>query len=158
MAKRANLYLAKAGQAAAMAEFLARGWNVAVPEVDVGDDLFIVRDDNGEFSRIQVKTASGQQRNYGYSALFRVPLEQLQNIFTPELIYVFAVRYLQQWASFTLIPRPALDECYQLHEIGNLADNALILTFQYKKTSLICSGQDLSTYINNWSQFPVIEN
>jgi len=38
-----------AGQAAVKAEFLARGWNVAVLEVDVGDDLFIVRDDNGDF-------------------------------------------------------------------------------------------------------------
>ncbi|NEQ67117.1 MAG: hypothetical protein F6K21_16740 [Symploca sp. SIO2D2] len=44
MAKRANLYLAQAGQAVVMAEFLARGWNVAVPQVDVGDDLSNYRD------------------------------------------------------------------------------------------------------------------
>ena len=37
-----------------MAEFAARGWNVAVPEVDVGDDIFIIRDQNFDASRIQV--------------------------------------------------------------------------------------------------------
>ncbi len=30
-----------------MAEFLLRGWNVAIPEVDVGDDIFVV-DDNAD--------------------------------------------------------------------------------------------------------------
>ena len=30
-------HLGKAGQLAAMAEFLLRGYNVAIPEVDVGD-------------------------------------------------------------------------------------------------------------------------
>jgi hypothetical protein len=38
-----------------MSEFLMRGWNVAVPEVDIGDDIFVVRDENGEFVRVQVK-------------------------------------------------------------------------------------------------------
>ena len=49
---------------AVMAEFLARGYNVAVPEVDRGDDLFVVRDDNGELSRIQVKSASAAYASY----------------------------------------------------------------------------------------------
>jgi hypothetical protein len=63
VSKKSNLYLGKAGQMAVMSEFLARGWNVAVPEVDVGDDL----------SRIQVKTGSAKEtRNeYGGSSLSR---------------------------------------------------------------------------------------
>lgn len=32
-----------------MSEFLDRGYNVAVPEVDVGDDLFVVRDSSYEY-------------------------------------------------------------------------------------------------------------
>lgn len=51
-----NLYLGRAGQMAVMAEFLVRGYNVAIPEVDIGDDIFVVRDDDGEYSRIQVKS------------------------------------------------------------------------------------------------------
>jgi hypothetical protein len=32
-------YIGKSGQLAAMSEFLWRGWNVAMPEVDEGDDI-----------------------------------------------------------------------------------------------------------------------
>jgi len=46
-----------------MSEFLARGYNVAVPEVDRGDDLFVVQDESGDFDRIQVKTACATPRN-----------------------------------------------------------------------------------------------
>jgi len=35
-------YVGKAGQLAAMAEFLLRGYNVAMPEVDVGDDQLLL--------------------------------------------------------------------------------------------------------------------
>ena len=33
-------FVGKAGQLAVMAEFLLRGYNVAMPEVDVGDDIY----------------------------------------------------------------------------------------------------------------------
>ena len=35
-----------------MAEFLLRGWNVAIPEVDTGDDIFVVQDENGTLRRV----------------------------------------------------------------------------------------------------------
>jgi hypothetical protein len=47
MTPKFNLYLGKAGQFASMSYFLMRGWNVAIPEVDVGDDLFVVDDKKG---------------------------------------------------------------------------------------------------------------
>jgi hypothetical protein len=37
-------HIGKAGHLAAMAEFLLRGYNVAQPEVDIGDDIFVVND------------------------------------------------------------------------------------------------------------------
>jgi len=51
MSKKFNLYLGRAGQLAVMSEFLTRGWNVAIPEVDIGDDIFVVRDSDGNLSR-----------------------------------------------------------------------------------------------------------
>jgi len=39
MSKKANLYIGRAGQMAVMAEFLIRGYNVAIPEVDGGRGL-----------------------------------------------------------------------------------------------------------------------
>lgn len=61
MTKKYNLYLGKAGQLVVMSNFLLRGWNVATPEVDVGDDIFVVEDKKGIFYRVQVKTANAKQ-------------------------------------------------------------------------------------------------
>ena len=49
-------HLGRAGQFAAMAEILARGWNVAIPEVDTGDDVFVAQDDGARLTRVQLKT------------------------------------------------------------------------------------------------------
>lgn len=95
---------------AVMAEYLVRGWNVAIPEVDIGDDIFVVRDSDGNLSRIQVKTASAQERANGYSAKFSLSLTQLTRFITPDLSYIFVVRRNHRWESFVVIDRDALKE------------------------------------------------
>ena len=67
-----------------MSEFLIRGWNVVVPEVDIGNDIFAVRDSNGDYHRIQVKTAVAKERKNGLSIQFNLPIAQLEPPFTPE--------------------------------------------------------------------------
>ncbi len=59
-----------------MAELLWRGWNVALPEVDLGDDVFVVKDEDGEMFRVQVKTATAREQQASYVAQFRVDLNQ----------------------------------------------------------------------------------
>ena len=75
-----------------MSEFLARGWNTCTPDVDVGDDVLVLEDSNGQFKRVQVKTASTVPLKNGYSVQFNVPLKQLSARVTPELHYVFSRR------------------------------------------------------------------
>ena len=41
-----------------MSELLLRGWNVAVPVVDVGDDVFVIDDNDKTTYRMQVKSAA----------------------------------------------------------------------------------------------------
>ena len=48
-------YLGMAAHYAAMSEFLIRGYNVAIPAVDVGDDVLVIDDGQGTVSRVQVK-------------------------------------------------------------------------------------------------------
>ena len=62
-----------------MSEFLLRGYNVAVPEVDIGDDIFVVHDAAGELWRIQVKTANAKklQRERAYRGQFGLAMKQL---------------------------------------------------------------------------------
>ncbi len=56
-----------------------RGWNVAIPEVDRGDDIFVVKDDDGDMKRVQVKTANANRTLRGYSTQFNVPKKTTQH-------------------------------------------------------------------------------
>lgn len=157
MSKKTNLYLGKAGQMAVMSEFLARGWNVAVPEVDVGDDIFVVRDSDGNLSRIQVKTGSAKEIRNGYSAQFSVPLPQLTFPVSPELTYVFAVRHNQRWEPFIVIDRASLNREYRSHNVGSLAmNNRLTLYMSFFQEKVVCSKRDFTAYLNRWDKWEQI--
>jgi hypothetical protein len=55
----ASHYIGKAGHLAVMSELTLRGYNVAMPEIDKGDDVFAVKDATGAMWRLQVKTSQG---------------------------------------------------------------------------------------------------
>jgi hypothetical protein len=86
--------LGKAGQHVAVAEFLRRGYNVALPEVDVGDDFLVLDDRCGGYSRIQVKTSSTKplKTEWGFQAQFFIPARQLYTPQRPHLFYILAAR------------------------------------------------------------------
>lgn len=86
-----------------MAELLWRGWNVALPDVDAGEDVLVVDDETGALSRVQVKTATAKAHPWGYSAQFSVSLRQLETNRTPEFIFVFAVRSSEGWEPFVAL-------------------------------------------------------
>jgi hypothetical protein len=154
---RNHLYLGKAGQAFVMSEFLARGWNVAIPEVDVGDDMFVIHDQAGEFVRIQVKTATITERQQSFSAQFSVPLPQLKRIIYPELTYCFALRSTNKWLGVVVISRQELSDLFDTSNIGSKIDDTLILYFSLKKDKLLCSKVDFSRFLNDFEKFPQIQ-
>src|SRR5262249_41736184 len=71
--EHAKLYFGRSGELAAMSELLYRGHNVADPEVDVGDDVFVVRDEEDRVTRVQVKSANATGQHDGYIAQFSIP-------------------------------------------------------------------------------------
>lgn len=96
-----------------MAEFLIREINVAIPEVDVGDDIVVVRDDNDEITRVQVKTAHAQERKQSdkFYAAFNVPIVQLAK--GPlNLVYAFVVRRNRRWEEFIIVRRSVLEKLH----------------------------------------------
>jgi hypothetical protein len=74
-------YIGKAGQIAVMAELAWRGYNVSIPEIDVGDDVFALNDSNAKLFRIQVKTATGIKltRTDAYRCKFRINRDHLNS-------------------------------------------------------------------------------
>jgi hypothetical protein len=112
-----------AGHFAAMSAFLLRGWNVAVPFVDVGDDVLVVEDAEAAIYRVQVKTRNGGETidnhsritSPSYGRLFQkkvqyhIPIKQLRTAKEVELFFMLMVRWEDRWR-FILIPRDALNE------------------------------------------------
>lgn len=159
MSRMNNLYLGKAGHLLVMSELLVRGWNVATPEVDRGDDIFVVQDIKGELKRIQVKTATGKELKIGHSAKFNLRVDQLRTAFTPDLHYVFVMRRnTAYWNDFIIISRFELDNYHQLNSIGSTKGNMLQLQIRISKSRSYCSDVDFTPYINNWKNFPEIKH
>ncbi len=148
-------YVGKAGQLAAMAEFLLRGYNVAMPEVDVGDDIFVVEDATGQLWRIQVKTAMAREREYGYSGQFKISLRQLRTRKDPDLHYVLALRAGDRW-EFVIIPRATLERYQRRTGIGSVVGDDVILNCRFTTTEVFCSEANFQTYRGNWRRWPVI--
>lgn len=149
-------HIGKAGQLAAMSEFLLRGYNVAIPEVDVGEDIFVVEDRTGTLWRIQVKTSIGEKRDYGYSGQFLVPLKQLEMPVRKNWFFVLVLRKETHWEFLTMAHKE-LQEEYRQHEVGSPSGDNLRLYLAFKESEVMCSGRDYQRYRNNWAPWPVIE-
>ena len=156
MTAKYNLYLGEAGQAAASSYFLARGWNVATPRVDIGDDLLVIEDTEGFFVRIQIKTARAIVRQKSFNVRFNLPMKQLQNRYNPEMYYMFMVYHQNEWQHKIIIPRSVLFSLHLNQGIGSLIGENLILYFSFQDSKLMCSGVDFTEFYNNFDDFPAI--
>jgi len=159
------LYKGAGGQLAVMSEFLMRLLNVAVPVVDVGNDVFVVQESSDIVTRIQVKYAQAQsQKNRTYVAMFGLPWEQLAQFDEPSLVYVLAVRFGEIWSDFIVIRRSILKELNRVHSIGtenfrNGERSALILRLVFDPTTDPKSvrakrGFDLTPFRNAFDPWP----
>jgi hypothetical protein len=116
-------FFGRSGHLAVMAEFLHRRINVAIPEVDVGDDIFVVKGVAVEVTRVQVKGATAREQQNSYFALINVPEDQLsvpQD--NPPLVYGFPIRRRAgkqgRWYDFIVIRRGTLFARYINQQAG----------------------------------------
>lgn len=108
-------HFGRAGEFFATSELLLRGWNVAVPVVDVGDDVFVIDDNDKTTFRLQVKsTLALDELNDAtvVSASFTLSRSQLWTPQPIELLYMLMIRVQQSWRVLT-IPREALHELHR---------------------------------------------
>ena len=159
--KNKRTYTGRSGQMAVIAELLMRECNVAVPEIDVGEDVLTFQDGQPSVDRIQVKTANATRHKRNpdkYTARVSIPLKQLILVTTPELYYVFAVRLEDRWMDFIIISRFDLNELHQNEEVGreNKAAGELQLTLKFGTDSLTCDGKNMSHFQNAWVRLPVL--
>jgi hypothetical protein len=163
MEKRSHLGMA--GHHAAMSEFLYRGYNVAVPAVDVGDDVYIVEDQIGAMWRLQVKTCD---HSVGTTRTFQLSREQLREAKVNELFFMFLARRDDRW-HFILIDRRRLADIRDTFEAADrsrvrgrkpLSDvdakgDALTLRIAWNDADASGWGASLTAYLDRWPEmFP----
>jgi len=122
----------------------------------------VVRDRDGDLSRIQVKTAMAKDlaKSGCFTADFSVPLAQLRTPITPDLTYAFVVRRgVWGWAPFVLIKRDTLNELAEGQGKGTGAGKTLGLHVRYEPERISWSEQDLTPYRENWARWlPIVGN
>jgi hypothetical protein len=159
-------YAGRSGQMAVMAELLDRGCNVAIPEVDVGRDLFAFQDEEAEVTHIQVKTAGKAKALKAegcYSAQIDIPLDQQKLPDDPPLYYVFAMRLKGRWVDFIIIGRDRLNTLRLEKDVGTMyTDNRtnkahLKLTFSFTTDNVTCSGESFTNHRNAWTTLPPLQ-
>src|SRR5262249_25275836 len=146
-----------------VAELLRLRCNAAIPEVDLGTDVFAFKDDREEVVRIQVKACSAP-RDYadgsGYSAKFVLPMKQLLSPDSrPPLYYALAVLRAERWEDFLIVTRGRLQSYYRGKEkFGsfNRENNALEITVEFR-AEVACSGQALTDCRNAWHSLPPLQ-
>jgi len=147
-------YTGKAGHLAVMGEFCLRGYNAAMPEIDKGDDVFVVNDTTGAMWRLQVKTSLGRTQTTSRAYQFRVRETAIQNAQTPELHFVFVMRKERVW-HFLLMDRPVLRAYVRNNRLGTAAgDYRQLNMVLHNDGRLMCSGVDLQNHMEDWATWP----
>ncbi len=156
MPDRRSLFIGRSGELAVLSEFLSRGYNAATPEIDIGEDVFVIEDGKEGYWPVQVKTASALERQDGScTAHFNFRRDQLITIPTVELTYVLALRRAKKWSSFLVIPREELYERYRRGELGKQEGAMLTWLFEYGQDQVRCQHADFSPFESTWdSQWP----
>jgi len=168
--KNRSLYVGKAGHLAVMSELALRGYNVAMPEMDIGDDIFAVNDATAKMWRIQVKTATVKKekanppqtppprvvRPVKRRFQFRIKVTAITDAPRRDSCFVFVMRAARRWR-YCIIRGSKLEDRYRDKQLGSENKGHVQLWLTLDGDSLRAGGLDLSRHLDSWDDvFPRI--
>ncbi len=127
-------YLGRAGELRLISEFLVRGLNCAIPEIDEGDDFLVLYKDHGflqSTTRIQVKTGKkSSKRNFQFS----ISDVQLKKPTNPDLHYCFIFWNEAHQPDYYFVERSRLYDLIDTdRKLGSLNTKSRKWTIQFKE-------------------------
>jgi len=149
-----------------MGEFAIRGYNVALPEIDKGDDVYVLNEITGKLDRVQVKAATPQTRDGCYQVvILDSQINTNPSPGMPELHFIFALRHQEQWR-FVIVSRINLkkiidDRARIDKDFGSLNRKSrrrtLTLNISRKDESKVTCSQEPWT-MDDWSCWPYLDH
>ena len=156
-------YIGKAGQFAVMSELARRGYNVSIPEIDIGDDVLALNDVSGKLSRVQVKTATGKKlatNNRAHRCQFSLKRSHVLSS-KSGTHYVLAARCFGGWR-FLVFKRYVLARLIKKGLGTKMSGGRHMITVIFfgrreAKTSLRKSAIDLSAHAHHWNLWKLLK-
>ncbi len=148
-------YFGKAGHLFVMSEILLRGWNVAIPEIDQGDDIFVVKHDNGDFRRVQVKYSNAKELKKSLSVVYTIARTL---IYPPvgSIYFALVIRHKSKWSHLFIISSDELQEFTNESKVQSSKSIGLNISISSNGKNAKLFKKDFNTYLNNFSHFPFV--
>jgi len=148
-------YIGRAGEFAVMSELAWRGYNVATPEIDEGDDIFAVNQDNGNMWRIQVKTSDYLQQQKSKRYQFKIKKDSYINAPYPDRTFIFVMRDEEIWR-FLNIERSVLKNYIDAKTLGKHAGEfqQISLVVDNNLKVMGAKAANFSHHLEDWSKWP----
>lgn len=137
-----------------MSEFLLIGWNVAQPQIDVGDDFLVLHDYRGDLRRVQIKAANAKKAKTNIKAIYKINKKRLLRQPKEEIFYIFLYRYKKKWSDPLIINQEDLIQLLTLNSKRISRKNTTTITFKYSRAQKVTYGRkniDITKYLNNYS-------
>lgn len=159
-------YIGAAGQLFVMSELAFRGYNVAIPTIDEGDDIFITNPNTGHLIRGQVKTSTGALRRAGntsgYAGGFRLPIAQVRNANLGQFFYFLVCRCGVSDTRFVVFERAGMRELVDTDQIGTIGQEYIQLNLNFRENGEVWTGvnaraRQVGRSVGMDNCFPVIE-
>lgn len=140
-----------------MSEYALRGYNVAIPEIDKGDDVFVVRHDTGKMWRMQVKTAQGKKQGAKFYYQFRTKEAAIHAPTAVADYFIFVMRQDKRWR-FAVIATAVLSNYVTGKGMGSKSGDFRNFTIinEPAPNTFECSGEVITHHLEDWAVWPVI--
>jgi hypothetical protein len=147
-------HLGMSGHLAVMSELLRLGYNVSMPYVDVGEDIYVIDDVSGEhIAHVQVKTATADADPARQSVAggYQLRRDQLFGSRRTPLFYAFALLTPNEEWDFIIIKREELNSLRREYDkkrgaLKELSSPTYFIQLQFTEKDVRVWDSSLQTY------------